>query len=117
MVEYEPSLELLVVNLIGHHTIYYKGFECENAKKWQEEKSAMITVCFYADLKYKNAKNNFHVDFRKYFPSENEKMIWNRTTKYNVLRCCYCGSALLTSSLASNPAVIEIRLHRRNAEA
>ena len=82
MVEHEPFVERLEVNLEGHHIVYYKEGEHENAKTVGKEKSTKLLAYFSANRKYPNARQIKYVDFTKYFRWDKTRILWKPRAKY-----------------------------------
>ena len=57
MVEHEPSVERLEFHYEGHHTVYYKEFEHENAKNWGKKnlRSLLHTLPLIISIKTQKA--------------------------------------------------------------
>ena len=84
MVKHEPSVERLEVHLEGHHIVYYKEGEHENAKTVGKEKSTKLIAYFSANQKYPNAGHFCYVDFPKYFLWDKSGRLWKPRAKYKV---------------------------------
>ena len=84
MVGHETSVERLEVHLKGHHTVFCKEGEHENARTLGREKSTKLIASFAANHKFKNAKSILYVEYPKYLTWEKAKMIWRPRAKSNV---------------------------------
>ena len=84
MVELEPSVERLEIHLEGHHSVYYKECEHENANGLRKEQSTKLTAYFSANQKYKKTKRILCAAFPKYFTWDKAKGIRKPRTKYEV---------------------------------